>query len=64
VTSRPPLGYVLQIWTAANPQGFAFRQYGTSSRRLSDFEGLALVTCVAKNAKKGKRPSQNPADFG
>ncbi len=64
VTNRPPLGYVLQVWTAANPQGFAYRQYGTSSRQLSDFEGLALVTLGRKPARSGKRPSPGPDDFG
>ena len=48
VTQRPPLGYVLQLWSAPNPQGFEFRQYGSSTRQLSDFEGLGLVTLVEK----------------
>jgi hypothetical protein len=52
MTSRPPLGYVLQVWTANTPQGFAWRQYGTSNRQLTDFEGLALVT-VSRRTKKG-----------
>jgi hypothetical protein len=64
VTSRPPLGYVLQVWTAANPQGFAYRQYGTSSRQMNDFEGLALVTYGPKSKKKRKQPSQDPYDLG
>jgi CRISPR-associated protein Cas2 len=48
VTQRPPLGYVLQLWSAPNPQGFDFRQYGESKRLLNDFEGLGLVTFVDK----------------
>jgi hypothetical protein len=63
VTNRPPLGYVLQLWTAANPQGFAYRQYGTSSRQLREFEGLALVTCAPNKTKKGKQTSQTPDDW-
>jgi hypothetical protein len=35
---------VLQVWTAQTPQGFSYRQHGTSDRELQDFEGLALVT--------------------
>jgi CRISPR-associated protein Cas2 len=57
-TNRPPLGYVLQVWTAANPQGFSYRQYGSGKRRLSDFEGLALTTTVKKSAGKRKRSVQ------
>jgi hypothetical protein len=45
---------VAQIWTAANPQGFAYRQFGKSSRELVDFEGLALITTAKKNTKKKK----------
>jgi hypothetical protein len=47
-TNRPPLGYVAQIWTANNPQGFAYRQYGESKRQLVDFEGLCLVVLEKK----------------
>lgn len=48
VTQRPPLGYVLQLWSAPNPQGYEFRQYGESKRQLTDFEGLGLVTLMDK----------------
>ena len=48
VTRRPPLGYGLQLWSAPGPQGFEYRQYGTSNRPLADFEGMALVTLVRK----------------
>jgi CRISPR-associated protein Cas2 len=64
VTTRPPLGYALQVRTSPTPQGFAYRQYATSSRQLRDFEGLALVTCAGKDTKRGKRPSQNPDECG
>jgi CRISPR-associated protein Cas2 len=45
---RQPLGYVLQLWSAPNAQGYDFRQYGESKRQLIDFEGLGLVTLVDK----------------
>ena len=54
VTNRPPLGYVLQIWSSPTPQGYLYRQYGESKRELQDFDGLALVTTVKKSAPKGK----------
>jgi CRISPR-associated protein Cas2 len=57
LTERPPLGYVCQIWSSRHPQGFEYRQHGTSKRRLEDFEGLALVTITKstrKNRKAGK----------
>ena len=63
VTRRPPLGYVLQVWTAANPQGFAYRQYGTSRRQLVDYEGLALVVSVRKTKGNRQTPEQKPLDF-
>lgn len=56
VTTRPPLGYVAQIWSSPTPQGFAYRQYGTSGRQLTEFEGMALVT-VASRSKKGRNSS-------
>jgi CRISPR-associated endoribonuclease Cas2 subtype I-E len=42
-------GSVVQIWSSNNPQGFGFRQFGSNTRELVDFEGLALV-------KKGDSP--------
>jgi hypothetical protein len=62
LTNRPPLGYALQIWSTPNPQGYEYRQYGSSSRQLVDFEGLALVTTVKKNRKQGASPEQIPSD--
>jgi CRISPR-associated protein (Cas_Cas2CT1978) len=59
VTNRPPLGYVLQVWSTNSPQGFAFRQYGTSKRELVDYEGLALVS-VKKNSNKKANPGETP----
>ena len=52
VTNRPPLGYVLQLWSSPTPQGFTYRQYGSSLRQLADFEGLALVVRTRKTRKK------------
>lgn len=57
VTQRPPLGYVVQIWSSPTPQGFDYRQYGGSKRELKDYEGLALVT-VKKNTKKSRKTEQ------
>jgi hypothetical protein len=62
VTQRPPLGYVLQIWSSPNPQGFDYRQYGTSKRELRDFEGIALVT-IKTTRKKKKGGVQKAPDF-
>jgi hypothetical protein len=65
MTDRPPLGYVLQLWSARHPQGFEYRQYGTSKRMLQDFEGLALVTIkrqVEKNRKAAHRNRATPTD--
>ena len=44
VTQRPPLGYVMQIWTMNNAQGFDYRQYGTSRRQLACFAHQILAT--------------------
>jgi hypothetical protein len=54
VTTRPPLGYVLQVWSSPTPQGFSYRQYGTSTRQLVDFEGIALIVRERKVKKKKK----------
>jgi hypothetical protein len=64
VTQRLPLGYALQIWTAANPQGFDYRQYGASRRQLAEFEGLTLVTYVQKSTKTREKPVQKPPESG
>ncbi len=62
VTERPPLGYVLQLWSSPTPQGFSYRQYGTSKRQLADFEGLALVVCEKKNSKDKRSEEQPPSN--
>jgi CRISPR-associated protein Cas2 len=36
-------GGMIQIWTAANEQGFDARAHGDTSRQLMDHEGLLLV---------------------
>jgi len=61
VTQRPPLGYVLQMWSSPTPQGFDYRQYGESNRAFADFEGIALVT-VKKNTKKRSKSEQMSRD--
>jgi len=62
VTTRPPLGYVLQLWSTNSPQGFAYRQYGNSKRELVDFEGLALVT-VKTSSKRTPTAEQTPPEI-
>ncbi len=51
LTERPPLGFVMQLWSRRAPPGFVYRQYGTSKRMLADFEGLALVVLRGGNKK-------------
>jgi CRISPR-associated protein Cas2 len=54
LTQRPPIGYVLQLWSNRQPQGFDYRQYGQSTRMLEDHEGLALVVLRRTNRKSDK----------
>src|SRR5260370_28264612 len=54
ITERPPLGFVVQIWSSRHPQGFDYRQYGTSKRMLANFEELALITVTGINRKTRK----------
>jgi hypothetical protein len=42
-----------------SPQGFAYRQYGSSNRQLVDFEGLALVTMTTKQLRQEKVDKQS-----
>ena len=44
VKAAKETGWVLQVWSDRNPQGFTYRQVGDHTRRLADFEGLGLVT--------------------
>lgn len=37
-------GWLLQVWSDRNPQGYSYRQHGRSDRTFVDFEGVALVT--------------------
>lgn len=53
---------MIQIWTARNPQGYEYRQFGTSDRTLLDFEGLALVT-VMKKAPPPKAAGPDTSDL-
>ena len=57
ITERPPLGYVLQLWSSRHPQGYEFRQYGDSKRMLTDFEELGLVT-IRKQTKKNRKAAR------
>ena len=42
-------GSVVQVWTAATPQGFAFRVHGDPTRHWVDLEGLHLVAIRRPN---------------
>src|ERR1700722_10005151 len=64
VTNRPPLGYSLQVWSAPGPQGFEYRQYGTSQRQLVDFEGLALVVVTPRTRKNKNKSVEKPSENG
>ena len=57
-------GNVLQIWTARTPQGFSYRQHGTSERMIEEIEGLALVTRYPKQRKKPSPTTAGPSDVG
>ena len=46
-------GRVVQIWSSRGPQGFVYRQHGDSTRRLEDFDGIALVVTAPRG--RGKR---------
>jgi CRISPR-associated protein Cas2 len=62
ITDRPPVGYVLQVWSSRHPQGFEYRQYGTSKRMLEDYDGLALVA-VAGKTRKNRKASRRTGEF-
>jgi hypothetical protein len=62
-TDSPPDGYVLQVWNAPGPQGFAYRQYGASDYRLVEFEGLTLVART-RRARKAESSSAATPDPG
>src|SRR4051794_30861456 len=46
-------GTVLQLWTAANEQGFVYRQQGIREQVMLDFEGLGLLTRFRRPPRKG-----------
>ncbi len=48
-------GSVLQIWSYPCPQGYRYRVYGSPSREMVDFEGMALVRVPNKEDKKPKQ---------
>jgi hypothetical protein len=51
ITERPPLGYVVQLWSSRHARGFDYRQYGESTHMLVDFDGLALAVIRRENRK-------------
>src|SRR5437016_6181346 len=57
-------GYVVQIWTAPNEQGYEFRQYGLVSERfLLDYEGLALVVTCKRPGRKGRSTAEGSSEI-
>lgn len=38
-------GAGILVYNAANEQGFAIKFWGTTSRSVEDFDGLALIRC-------------------
>jgi hypothetical protein len=57
-TKKAGKGRVLQIWSNRGPQGFAYRQYGESKRRMEDFDGIALVVTARKPTRAQKNTEQ------
>jgi CRISPR-associated protein Cas2 len=62
ITERPPVGYVLQLWSSRHPQGYEYRQYGDSKRMLTDFDELGLVTIRKQTRKNRKAARMNGSD--
>ena len=42
------LGYIIQLWSTNNEQGFSARSVGISSSQLVDVDGLTLVKYMNK----------------
>jgi hypothetical protein len=49
---------VLQIWSTRGPQGFVYREHGESTRRMEDFDGIALVVKIPKPKRTGANSEQ------
>lgn len=60
------VGGMIQLWSAANEQGFDARCYGETSRQLVDYEGLLFTRRKRKTRNKDetadKVPPQPPPD--
>ena len=55
------VGGMIQLWSAANEQGFDARCYGETSRTLVDYEGLWLSRRKRKTRNKDDpKTAENP----
>jgi CRISPR-associated protein Cas2 len=55
VLDASPDGTALQVWSAQNPQGFAYRQHNAMQRELVLIDGLTLVRTLRKEGTSDKR---------
>lgn len=53
------VGGMIQIWSAANEQGFDARIFGDTSRQFVDYEGLLLI----RKKKKHKTTASKAGQF-
>lgn len=59
------VGGMVQIWSAANEQGFDAKTFGQTSRQLVNIEGLWFVRRTRKSVKdKEKGPPSNEETGG
>ncbi|MCL4560025.1 MAG: type I-E CRISPR-associated endoribonuclease Cas2e [Chloroflexi bacterium] len=49
------MGTVFQAWTTNNEQRFAMRLWGDQSRRVTDWEGVALIEEVKDKLKPAQK---------
>lgn len=49
ILDTAPDGTALQVWSAQNPQGFAYRQHNAAQRELVIVDGLTLVRTLPKD---------------
>ena len=54
-------GAAIMIWSTNNEQGFDFALWGQSSRAMTDWEGLKLVTIPHDRYPKRRRPAADKA---
>jgi len=56
-------GRVTQMWTALTPQGFAYREHNGGSRRIVEFEGMALVQIADRQDLSTTEPEPGGIDL-